>query len=217
MKLKSLGVLLLLFLFFGISMFLLFQIRDLYEGWLYVILYGTLIGLIFTLYHTYFTPTLWFYRFRFWIEGSVFGMLVPFMDINDIQSITTWNILNRYLIGAFIGISIFGTIRFQRFKSMKEATPLELEDSEVELISSIAKLSNEDIAKNGRLILTNKRLVFIAEDKSDTVEFRQLPQDVQLIKRILFSKNIYIPENDTKIGLAYPFIWKEKLEKKLLK
>lgn len=213
MKLKSLGVLLLLFLFFGITMFLLFQIRSLYEGFLYAILYGTLIGLTFGLYHTYFIPTQWFYKFRFWIEGSVFGILAPFMGISEIQTITTWGVLTRFLIGAFIGISIFGTFRYQRFKSMKEATPLELEGSEVELISSVAKLSNEDIAKNGRLILTNKRLVFIAEDKSDSVEFRQLPQNVQLVKRILFSKNIFIPENDTKIGLAYPFFWKEEIEK----
>jgi hypothetical protein len=216
MKLKSLNFLFLLILFFGITVFFLFKIRNLYEGFLFAILYGGLVGLTFGLYHTYTIPNQWFYKFRFWIEGSVFGILIAVMNSNEIKSITAWGMLNRTLIGIFIGITIFGTIRYQRFKSMKKGTPLDLEDAEIEIISSVANLNNEDIAKNGRLILTNKRLVFIAEDKSETIEFRQLPQNLQLVKRVLFSKKIYIPENDTSIGLAFPLFWKKEIERVLI-
>jgi len=220
MKTKSLvlGLLLVVTLSF-ICLYVYKTNKESYEI-ISVFLYGIIGGVIAVLYSGFSTPSVWLFKYRFWLDGFLFGiglfLFSTFTNKTDNTILEIEDIIRKMLVGTAVGILIFGSAQYWIYKSIKKTTPFQIVEGEVEIIASAATINNEDIAEAGRMILTSKRLCFVSSKNSKLILENSLtdsPQNIQITYRMGIANGIFIPANATNIHVRFSWFWLKQINK----
>lgn len=173
------------------------------------------------MFNGYLLPSKWIYKNRFWMNGAIFGLFLFMLNasirIHDGKIVTQKEALIMAIASIAMGILILGTVYYRSFRKVRRNTPFHTDLDEHEIITDSATLNDEDTFKRGRLILTNKRLCFIANDEENTrIVFQNLKTNIRLLKHLGVPNQLYIPGNKTRIQVAFPCYWKQEIEKVML-
>ena len=183
-------------------------------------IFGVIGGIVAVLYSGYITPTKLIFKYRFWIEGFLFGigsfLFSTLTDLTENGSFDTSNIIRKVLVGAGVGVLVFGSMRYWIYTSIKKNTPFKSIDCEKEILADAARIETDDINENGRLILTTNRLYFISSAKNSKIIFDISNKDtteIQIVYKFGIPNGIFIVENATKIHVRFPGTWMREIEK----
>jgi hypothetical protein len=221
MKYKSITKGILLLCFLGIASSALYLLGYSVDMILLLLVISIFFGLVISIANGFYIPSKWFFNNRFWLFGAISGIIIftinKILDIDKSMVFDVNMLLASFLISIITGILIVGTFSYQRFRKLKKKTQYTKRALEIEILSDSAVLMNDDdYPKRGRLILTNKRLCFVTENDQQTVtyfEFTKIETDIQLIKRLHVPYKILMQNLKTEIRVAFPSLWKQKIEK----
>ncbi len=222
MKTKSLalGILLLIVLAI-VSVFIFNFDKDVYK-FSSIIVFGVIGGIITVLYSGFTTPTKWIFKYRFLIDGILFGIGVHLFstltNLTDSGNLDTSLFIRKFFVSAAVGILIFSSIQYWTYKVIKKRTPFKSLDGEMEIIADAATINNEDIAERGRMILTSNRLCFVSSKNGKIIfelDFTDSPQNIQIAYRMGIPTGIYIPANATTIQVRFSCFWLREIKKTL--
>ena len=119
----------------------------------------------------------------------------------------------EFIFNIFILIVVF-LVMFQLYRAkITLKTPLQLNPKEVEILSDSAQIISHGNKLGGRIILTNKRLSFIANNRGKTqFDFFLINPDAQI--KIMYSygipSKIKIPNEDIYIKVKFPYWWRKR-------
>ena len=185
-----------------------------------IFIFGVIGGIVAVLYKGYIILPKWIFKYRFIIEGILFGIGISLFSsltsLTENGSIDTSKIINKLFLGAVVGILIFGSMRYWTYKSIKKNSPFKCIDGEIEIVADAATIINEDIIETGRLILTTNRLCFISA-KNSKIIYEIVPKDItekiQISYKFGIPNGIYFAESETKFQVGFPDLWMREIEK----
>ena len=219
MKTKSLALGILLIIVLAIvSVFIYNFNKDVYK-FSSIIIFGVIGGIAAVLYSGFTTFTKWLFKYRFLIDGILFGIGVHLFstltNLTDSGNLDTSFFIRKFFVGAAVGILIFSSIQYWTYKGIKKRTAFKSLDGEAKIIASAATINNEDIAEAGRMILTSKRLCFVSSKNGEIIyeiHLTDSPQNIQITYRMGIPAGIYIPANATNILVRFSCFWLKEIK-----
>lgn len=184
-----------------------------------IIIFGVIGGIIAVLYSGFTTLTKWIFKYRFLIDGILFGIGIHLFSIltnlTDSGNLDTSFFIRKFFVGAAVGILIFSSIQYWTYEGIKKRTPFKSLDGEVEIIASAATINNEDIVERGRIILTSKKFCFVSSKNGEMIfeiNLTNSPQNIQITYRMGIPNGIYISANATNIQVRFSSFWLKEIK-----
>lgn len=158
----------------------------------------------------YLIPPIWVYRNVFCSLGL--RLLTLFFLLLVKYSLLVGQNDYEFIFNIFIFIVVF-LVMIQLYRvEIEQKTPLQLKPTEKEIMSDRAQLISHGYKLGGRIILTNKRLSFIANNRGKTqFDFFLLNPDAKIIIKstLWIPSKIKIPNEDIYIKVKFPYWWRK--------
>ncbi|MFZ4398984.1 MAG: hypothetical protein ACOYO1_03030 [Bacteroidales bacterium] len=207
------SVITLLFLYFKIKISSLFGI----------IVFGLFAGIFIVLLNAYFIPGKTLHKIRFLLYGLLYGIaLFIFNYLNHFseeENIRTIGLGVSFSISICIGFLLGSVFLTWNYRVIKNQTPISLMPEEFIILEDSAYIYNEDSMGKGRLVLSNKRLVFIFLDKeiSNFEVYFSIKISVELSSNKFDIPNgIILSEKESEIRVKFPKLWLKEIREMII-
>ncbi len=185
-----------------------------------IVVFGLIAGIFIVLFNAYLLPGIWMHKNRFLLYGFLYGIAIfIFTSINHLsegESVYRTGFLLSLLTAICLGILLGAVFLKLNHRIIIKQSILKLLPDEIVIIEDAARIDNDEALGSGRLILTNKRLVFIYLNlKIDNFEiyFSELFTTVELTEKFGIPNGIHLSEKDCNILVKFPRLWKKEIEK----
>ena len=186
----------------------------------FIILFGLIAGIFIVLFNAFLLPGIWMHKNRFLLYGFLYGIAIfIFTGINHIsegENVYRTGFLLSLLTAICLGI-LLGAVFFKwNHRVIIKQSILKLLADEILILEDAARIDNDEALGSGRLILTNKRLVFIYLNlriENFEIYFSELFATVELTEKFGIPNGIHLIEKDCNILVKFPRLWKKEIEK----
>ena len=162
----------------------------------------------------YSIPSLWLFRNRFWLIGLFVGISIFSMKINFEDHFQTAISSVDGLLSLFCAIMIVGTFTKFYFREVQKNTPLLRYSTENEIVSDTAKLRINKHALTGRVVLTQRRLSFVSNNRGRSqfdFFFADPNFEIKLIKRFGIPYKLKFTQQDISLKVKFPRFWVKEI------
>ncbi len=202
--------------FLGLIALLIFAFDISIENTALLILFGLISGIIRSLFVGYHQPSKALFKQRFFIYGFTFVFFITAMlhFVDELEMDFHWSEIIVWLVFGF-GYAIYLKWKFKQLGRKTNYTSLEKE----ELIQNdSAGYETDGKLVKGRLILTNKRLLFKAEI-SGMPEFEfnlsDLNPNIEIVKILGLPVRILINDGAVRLNIVFPKLWESKIKEQI--
>ena len=160
----------------------------------------------------YLIPPIWLYRNIF---SSLGLRLLSLTSLLIIKYTSLYGQSEYEFIFNFLILILVFLVVVQLYNTeLKQKTPLQLKPSEIEIMSDRAQIIANGDKLGGRIILTNERLSFIANNRGKTqFDFFLLNPNAQITIKHSFGipPTIKFPNEDIYIKVKFPYWWRKRI------
>jgi hypothetical protein len=186
----------------------------------FLLVFAILAGLIRVLVFGFVNPPDWLYRIRFTVLGIGYGIFIGAllfgMEAIENNTFIVQDLLKFILIGSVIGGIFNNTLSFSKSQKLERKKGLFL--LERQLIKDFAQLINPDGESiNGKLVLTNDNLVFLANGTNEKVlekSIRELNPVINTMKFPGIPNGFKINNDEIIFKVPFPGYWIKRIEKR---